>query len=60
MNPNEVVEFLKNLDDSPYFGEPTLKKINERKNYYSFQCTVSFTFNPKNAKDNKKEAQHGS
>lgn len=59
MNPNEVAEFLKNIDDSPYFKEPSLKEIRERKDYYSFNCNFGFTFNPKKTPENK-EVKHGS
>ncbi|HPR64562.1 MAG TPA: PilN domain-containing protein [Thermoanaerobaculia bacterium] len=60
LNPNEVAEFLKNVDDSPYFSEPTLKEIREQKEYYTFSCNFGFTFNPAKASEGQKEVGNGS
>ena len=53
LNPNEVAEFLKNIDDSKYFMEPSLNEIREQKNFYSFACSFGFSFKPKEQEEKK-------
>jgi len=60
MDENNVANYISNLDNSPFFQEPSLREIRRRRgDVFQFTLTCVFTYAPREIEGNQDDAGSG-